>query len=425
VRRSVAVLVLLCASAARAFAADLDANEKKWVATCIDNLASKSALIRGSAEKAISGLGQDALPAVVAASVKLKTDDEWQGLSRAIAGMGAGARKALDGLRMSWPKGTEKRFADMLDFLDKAEADAKKNGPVPLPTSPADVKARVKEILDGYRDQRVMKTDDQAILDLISLGHPAVGALLEALDARDSNDHLDSHSERYAIQWALARLAEASDAPTLTALLRKGRTKVALALNNIDAPGVLDAFVEAIDAGYVDSDLVEGLDRRGKEPRIQKALCAWLHKNLAMDRQWVIGGVAEFLERNRAPDAVAALLPYLKTLTDLQPRQFVALALANLGEKAGIPVLIEILTMSDSHGLTGFNYPRHCAGNELNRISGTTIYTGKEISGGGPGMGPERYDADWGATAKAFRDWWTKNKDRLHFDPTTRVWSVQ
>jgi len=417
---------VLCASAALALAADLDPSEKKWVGTCVDNLAAKSALVRGSAERAISGLGQAALPAVVAASVKLKTDDDWLGLSRAIAGMGAGARKAVDDLRMSWPKGTEKRFAAMLDFLEKAETDAKASGVVPLPSSPGDVKARVKEILDGYRDKHVMTPDDAAIQDLIALGHPAVGALLEFLDGRDDagEDSFSSHSGQYAAQNALANLADASDAPTLIAMLRKGRTKVALALKHIDVPGVLDGFVAAIDAAFVDSDLLQGLRGRGKEPRVQKALCAWLRKNLAQDRQWVVGGVAEFLAENEAPDAVAALTPYLKTLTDLQPREHVALAVANLGEKAGIPVLIEILTMSDSHGPMKFDYPRHCAGNALNGISGTTIYTGQEVQGLVPG-GPSHYDADWAATAKAFRAWWDQHKDKLHFDAETRTWSVQ
>jgi HEAT repeat protein len=427
VRSSLAAVLVLCASAALALAADLDPSEKKWVGTCVDNLAAKSALVRGSAERAISGLGQAALPAVVAASVKLKTDDEWLGLSRGIAGMGAGMRKAVDDLRMSWPKGTEKRFAGMLDFLEKAEAEAKASGVVALPSSPGDVKARVNEILDGYRDKHVMSTEDPAIADLIALGHPAVGALLEFLDGRDATNEVTfgSHSGKFAAQHALASLADASDAPSLIALLRKGRTTVAPALKNIDAPGVLDAFIAAIDSTFVDSELLEGLQRRGKEPRVQKALCAWLRKPAALEHEWVVGNVAEFLAENEAPDAVATLTPLLKSLTDLQPRQYVALALANLGEKSGIAVLIEVLTMNDSHAGMGFDYPRHCAGNALNRISGTTIYAGKEVGGGGPGSGPPRYDADWGAVAKEFREWWTKNKDKLHFDSETRTWSVQ
>ena len=418
----VAAVALL--ASASAFAADLDANEKKWVQQCVDNLVAKSALIRSSAERAISGLGQDALPAVVAATGKLKTDADWLALSRAIAGMGPGARKTLDGLRMSWPKGTETRFADMLSFLDKAEEEAKKNGPVAIPASPGSVAARVRQILDGYRNKRVMSQEDPEIKELVSLGHDAVGTLLAYLD-EEENVAEGPQSGAYAAQNALAKLVDASDTPALVAMLRKGRTKVAQALKGADAPEVLDAFVEAIEKSFIDSDLVHALEPRGKEPRIQKALIVWLRKPAALEREYVVWQVAEVLQRNDAPGAAACLLPLLPQLNDLQPRQKLALALARLGEKSAIPVLIDVLTMSDSHGPRRFDYPRHESGLALNEITGTTIYTGYLVEGSGGFSGEPRYVADWAATSKAFREWWAANKDKLRFDPETHAWSVK
>jgi hypothetical protein len=99
--------------------------------------------------------------------------------------------------------------------------------------------------------------------------------------------------------------------------------------------------------------------------------------------------------------------------------------LADLGEKSGIAALIDVLTMTEDTGPFRFDYPRHEAGLALNRISGTNLYTGvQKVGAGGPGQpGGPQYDADWAATAKAFRAWWTKSKDSLRFDAATRNWS--
>jgi hypothetical protein len=320
----------------------------------------------------------------------------------------------------------------MLDFLEKAAvaaaAQARKDAPVPMVQSPAEIAARVKEILAGYRDQHVMTPGDHAILDLVALGHPAVGALLQFLDS----DDVSNHSGTYAAQNALASLSEESDVSAMMRMLRNGRTPVAHGLRKFVTPEVRDAFVDAIDSTFVDSDVVQGLSGHAGDAIVQKALCDWLRKPAALEQQWVVAGVGELLANAGAPGAAAALAPVLPKLTDLQPRQQVAVVLADLGEKSAIPVLIDSLTYADSFSrATRFDYPRHCAGLALNRISGTQLYTGQEIDGGGGGLiptdpGPHvtQYDADWAGTAKAYREWWAKTKDVFRYDPATRTWSA-
>jgi hypothetical protein len=430
-----AMLVAAALLCANAFAGDLAPDEKKWVGECVANLASKSAIVRGSAEKAVAGLGLDALPTVVAASAKLKTDADWQALGRAVAAMGAGMRKAVDDLRMSWPKGTETRYAAMLDFLEKAEEEAKQKASIggSLPTSPADIRAAVREILESFRGKDTYVSDCPEVRRIVAMGHDAFGALLEFLK-EDETGH-ENWAGRDAAGEALDELVVAADVPALAGLLLSGRTKFAQALARLGTPDAVAALALAIDRNFVDSDLVSAFDRHDfavkLDPKIVSAFVRWLGRPAADKKQYEVGSVAEMLAKAGAVDAVASLAKRLSMLDQLQPKQRVAQALVDLGDKSGIPALIEVLTMPEPFaGPMRFDYPRHCAGLALNKIAGKDIYTGKEVAagpGGIPGLGPAepRYDADFPATAKAFRAWWEKTKDKLVFDAATRTWSAK
>jgi hypothetical protein len=425
-KTTVVAAALLCGSA---FAADLAPDEKKWVAECVANLSSKSALVRGSAEKAIGGLGLDALPSVVAASAKLKTDSDWQALGRAIGAMGSGSRKAVDDLRMSWPKGTESRFADMLAVLEKAEADAKQNAAFngAPPTSPAEIRTAVRAILETFRGTHSYSSDCTEVRRIVAMGHDAVGALLEFM-SKESGDH-DAWACCAAARDALDFLVVAADVPALAALLLQGQTKLAPSLARIGTPDAVAAIALAIDRNIVDWDLVAAFESHDFnaakiDPKIVSAFVRWLGRPAAERKQYELGSVAELLGRAGAVDAVAPLSKHLPAMDQLQPKQRVAQALVELGDKSGIPALIDVLTMPESFpGATRFDYPRHCAGLALNRVAGGDIYKGKQTFD--ETQHESRYDADFAATAKAFRAWREKSKDKLAFDPAARTWSVK
>lgn len=431
----VAAIALL--ASASAFAADLDANEKKWVQQCVDNLVAKSALIRSSAERAISGLGQDALPAVVVAAGKLKTDADWLALSRAIAGMGPGVRKTLDGLRMSWPKGTETRFADMLTFLDKAEAEAKKSGPVAIPASPAEIEAKVMEILETYRGSSSAHWPDPRATKIIALGRNAIGALVKAVcDPRNQGEW----ALRRTAEHCFVELADESDVPLIGRLAREGHHEFEAGLGRLKSAAAIDLLAELVRGGVFDTELDKSLAPHLRDPAVIAACCAWLKAPVYPgDMDFAIAKMADIVGGGDCLDELPPQLAGLRTQEPFMPeatgplanlldrplrsdaRRRVASALVRLGGNAGFPVLIEMLTAA-VHDITDTGYERHAAGQQLNKVSGTAIYEGHDVREKGSFT---RWEGNFAEAAKAFREWWSQNKDKLRFDAATRTWSVK
>jgi hypothetical protein len=354
--------------------------------------------------------------------------------------MGTGARKALDDLRMSWPKGTDKRYADMLDFLDKAEVERKQNAAVagPLPSSPADVEAKVMEILESYRGVSSTQSPDPRETQIIKLGRLAIGALVRALTE-------DAYGEEWAMRQAAKRgltaLVEGQDAPMLAKLVREGHVEVEAAFENLDSPAAVAAFAGLIKEGRFGTDLDVAAKPHLREPAIVAACCAWLDKPVFEgDMDFAIAEMADLVGGGDRAEhlppgfpsslggdaAMKEALPALVRLLDrplrIDPHRRVASAVVRLGGKAGIPALIDVLTADVQQRFTDTNYERHAAGQQLNHVSGTQIYVGHDVHD--PNVGFTTWEGNFAEAAKAFRAWWDKSKDHLHFDPATRTWSV-
>ena len=90
-------------------------------------------------------------------------------------------------------------------------------------------------------------------------------------------------------------------------------------------------------------------------------------------------------------------------------------ALARLGEKRGIEVLVEVLgaaAVAAEHD----RYPGHFAGEALNRIAGERFYKG-DFRGS-----PPRPQGNFEEAARLARGWWGRVRDTIAYDPERRVW---
>jgi hypothetical protein len=412
-RRSIGVACVALALAGVAGAEGLDAAEKAWTRKCVESLLAKSDRLRASAEVALTRMGPDALVVVLGGLDRFRTDDDWEALTRVVAGMGLDGPNKLLELRGTWPRASEGRLA-LVEKEARRRAETAPPAPPPggapsplLPKSPPQVEAEVRKALDEYRTVSRMSSGDAAIRRITALGHAAFGAVVAVL--RESKGH--EGMLQSAIVAVLKQIGEAGDEPVVAELMREGHLAAAAALLRVQTPAALDVLVDEVERGFVDHTILESLEPRRREPRVPKALIGWLQAH-GRKGSFDTGQVAEFLGEARAAEAVPVLLPLLDVSLPSDGRMRVAKALCDLGEKAGIPALIGVLAGEgeDMHG----DWPRHTAGEALNRIAGKRYYSGSFQ----PGSSTGNYDE----AAQAFRGWWEAVQDTIRWDPARRAW---
>ena len=431
-------VVLAAVLAARASAAELDAAEKAWVAQCVANLSAKSERIRVSAENAIGAMGVDALPSVLASIAASKTEPDWHALALAVAAMGPGASKALADLRPSWPEFAATRLPAVVDEVRSLEEKAaKRTAPsAERPTTPEDVERAVAEILSKYEGATTFTSNDPSISKIVRIGRPAIGVLVRELCEAETHERW---AMRMAAQEALVEIVDESDAPMLAAAAREGHVDVEAAFEKLESPAAVEALAGLIRDGVFDTSLDSVLANKIARPEIVSACCDWLAKPVYEgDMDFAIAKMAESVSGGhmRMPPEVAARLgltpeqrrgmtaaaaPLARLLArDLRidARRRVASALVRLGDKAGIPVLIDVVVSKRSDDFTG--YERHAAGEDLNEVSGTKLYVGRTVEVD-DGTG-HRWEGNFAEAAEGFRAWWAKSKDELRHDPATGKW---
>lgn len=268
--------------------------------------------------------------------------------------------------------------------------------------------------------------------DLALLGHDAVPALLEWL-----RDHAERSGSSSA--WgALYYLAEREDVPALRSMLLDGRTQVAevlgiLARRGVDEAG--DALLDGVSAGHFDGRVAEELDHVRDRERVIAAI-----RSLLAERDTGEGAfdgrtaAAELLGRLGARDFVPTLERWTETATRSWEFDSFGHALARLGSRKGIWILVQILEQAAIERpcrkpavlppppagylcADGFaDGDRRSAAEMLASIAGPDVYRTPE--------GRARDGSDLAAAAVAFRAWWDASRNDLRFDAATGRWAT-
>ncbi len=414
--RVVAFALLLAGAAhvsvAPVLAGELTAAERAWVRACVAGLTAPSPRQRESAAAALVRLGPEAIPAIGAETHLLKTDDQWATLEAVLAGMGpAEALKALEASVKEWPEGTAGRRQTLIDHLTLA-VKARTHAPAaaseaPPPLRPEQVAAKVRAILDSFDADSSYREEDPRIRELVQLGRPGVALLLEDLW---KERRLHSFRTRAATA-ALRRLLVVGDVPAVARLLDVGHLEVAPALSRLPGEVVVPVLIAPLARGFHGFELVQALRLFRRDPRVVTALVAWLDADPVPDGSSVIGSTAELLAQADARVAVPSLLRALERSTELDRLQL-ALALVDLGEKRGIPALLDVFR-APATPRNGFE--RHASGERLNELAGRRIYQGKHESG-------MNAVGNFEEAIPRFAAWWTEVKDTMRYDTDRRTW---
>jgi hypothetical protein len=287
----------------------------------------------------------------------------------------------------------------------------KKPAPKPASMKSKEMEAKIEEILDSFQGEKTYSSDNERVKKLIRMGHDAVAPLIGQLRKRHHVDRGHGFSELAATD-ALAGLLEPDDVPAVALLLEEGMTEAAPALRNLKKDLVREALLAPLRKGWCSYKLVEELERFRTDPAVRREMLAYLEK-YGRSGDYVTGQVAEWLGEAGVKEA----LPQLKKILDagegnMSGRHLVAAAIVALGDKAGIPGLLDVFT---SGGSRGNDYERHTAGEVLNRILRERVYVGSFDPG-------EERKGNFDEAAKRFAEWWEKAKASIRFDEKTYRW---
>lgn len=397
------VLAWLLVSAGIAGAAPLTEEESAWVVQCVARLSSASERVGAGAEAALREAGPDAIGAMAAAANGLSGEAAWTRFARVLRSFGAqAAADALELARPRWPAEAVERLAALRDELSDAtrssEVDPK-------------IDEEVRKLLSSLSGARSYSSDNPIVQRIAAMGRkavPSLGKYLRELRPGFPPGGFDGH----AAGDALEDLVEEEDLPMLAELLENGILEAARAAAAIGTEAARDALLVPVGKGMLGHDLVSALTGWRDDPVVHRALIEFLRTS-GPHGGWNVGAAAEFLADGRVVEAVPVLQEILAAATEVDTLRPVAEALAELGEKAGIPVLIDCLAESGFHG----DWQRHEAGEALNRITGRRIYIGS--------FHPGKSEGNYEEAAEEFRKWWSESGDHLEFDPKWRRWRVR
>lgn len=301
-------------------------------------------------------------------------------------------------------------------------------------------------ILDTYRGAKSIRYPDAHIDELIGLGRPALQTLVTVLtDAAFE----DEWAVREAAKRALPALARDADVPTFVRLMREGHYEVEVAFANLRAPASVAAYAGLLRDGCFDTGLHTAARPHLRDPMVVAACCAWLKDpHYVGDLDFAIAKMAELVGGTGlyrrpddrpsdgagrftsdqpvpeiVPEAAPALRSLLKRPLRIDARRHVASALVRVGDKSGIPELIDILGAAlPADAPPPDAYQRHAAGLQLNAVSQTSFYWK-------PAWDERRSqivrEDQFELAAETFREWWLRAQDEIRFDPATQVWSIK
>jgi hypothetical protein len=202
----------------------------------------------------------------------------------------------------------------------------------------------------------------------------------------------------------------------LDGLLRDGYLTAAKALGRIGTDEAVAALAASVDRGFVSHDVMRELDGHGDDVRVRHAVVTWLTR-FGSTATFEVGSVAEFAGKHRVTGAVASLVAALRSEVGGTARVRVATALTQLGRSEGIVGLMAVVE-GDTAGATDVG-ARHAAAEELNRVAGKRLYTGRVAPGPDGTGGPE---VAFEEASIQFAEWWETHRDHLRFDEQQRAW---
>lgn len=333
-----------------------------------------------------------------------------------------------------------------LRIAREAEAQIGTDTPNAEAAVDAAAEARAMQILETYRDARSAHYPDPREAELVAVGRPAVGALVRVLSEKRFDEQWGMQT---AAKRVLPHLVLDEDAPTLERLMREGHRGLETAFGGLYAPASITTLAGLLRDGCFDTGLHEAARPHLRDPAIVEACCAWLaNPRYEGDTDFAIAKMAELVggtgpyrlfhrpspEKGThvskgqplpeiVPEAAPALRGLLERPLRVDARQHVAAALVRIGDRAGIPVLIEILgTSGETIGARPSTYHRHAAGLLLNAVSHTAFYWTPAYD---ERSGEILREDQFSQAAGAFAEWWRRAERDLRFDPATQSWSIK
>jgi hypothetical protein len=348
---------------------------------------------------------------------RLVADEHWKALESACLAMGSQEVVAWLDATDGWPQAHE-RWKALRTRLVAAGPTQPTLGP-PLPKSPAAVATEVTRILDSFDKDPTFMSSDPRIDDLVRLGRPAMGALFEATRER----RIGRTYARMAVLHALERMVTVDHLPVLAGMLANGDLAVGAALKRLPAEQVIPVLLDTVARGHLSFEMLETLKFFERDPRVVKALIAWLEGRVGPEASSLSGSVAESLARARATEAVPVLVLAMDSPYHAMNKRRLASAVTDLGDKRGIAALIDFFRFPDQDRRFFDEYERHVAGEDLNRVVGRTVYRGSYTSRGNSPRATA--EGNYEEAAREFATWWDGAKATLRYDPESRAWFVR
>lgn len=403
----VVAALFLMTSVARA---ELDAEERPWVAQCIEKLQAKSERVRSGAEDALVAAGPDVIDLLVAKSSR--PDDVWWTALERIAmriGRSRSAKRLTDLAAAQKDAARRRRCEALVARLDP---------PAPGAQIDPQLAAKVESILLPLVGANSFVSDAPEVGELRALGHGVVPILVAW--CRSRNDDLASVS---ACCEALVGVAEPADVPLIASAMSgaNGIGRLARPLGALVAKGsreALAALHDEIGRGGMSFDLAHAIENSPDPVASARVLAEWLRTQTAPAEHEIAAAAsaAEALGVQSVAPLLAAKLP---TAKDEQTIRRLALALTALGDPVGVPVLLRIVA-GESAGRAPESWARAQAARRCAEISGIDDRIPETSDHAASGEA----DKQFRALAAKYREWWNGVKDRIRFDAVTRRWVV-
>lgn len=334
-----ALVVLVCrVGSERAWAGGEEMDERNWIYVCHEAVRSKFSSVRDGAVAALARVGPDVLDVLIL-DLKEPRDAlalEW--LEPICLALGSQeARMRLEALRGDWPAGREGHIRLLWSRLKEHESLRERStlqGAFP----------GVVAVLDTFTKDDTYVSGDPRVHRIINQGpqEAVIEALFSAL--RGSAGSIARPRVRAAAD-ALSSLMYPSKSyeEQVAELLRAGCTIVARALRPLPASErYRNMLLDAVELGFMDAEVLEGLERYGSDAAVGQRLAAWLG-GASGARLDVAVEVSDFLLRHGHAWALMNIQEYEKRMETHPESWRLTVLRSNRGDRAALDKLVATL----------------------------------------------------------------------------------
>ena len=383
--------VLLLAGTALA-AEEPTRTEQRFMKALVAGLADGSASVRAASEEGLVMMGSKGAWYLVDQISRIKTK-ALEPTVRILIRIGRPALEQIELLEKR-PTGRSGRAHD--EVLRAFTGDGGVGG---FGAPEATVAARVKEIMKTVPRNR-WGSDEPALKNLVALGRPAIPALLPYLSpSYKTYGTMAGH----AAESALGELCDSGDTSRLALLLDQGWLRIASVMRDIGDRNCIHSLIRCLQEGRMSHDVGTALEHF-QDPISRVPLVDFLetHGTNFPSGTSSLLELAEALGATEALPAIRKILatPAKESHNRNRRKMYAAKAMALLGDSAGIPVLITLLTVPrDDRWMAPW------IGNALNGVTGQSFWSegrdGKEVRA-------------------AYEKWWHQNGSNLRWNGTSR-----